>query len=549
MLTSSKLSAIAVAAFLSVNAMNQLYEQKCAAEPAHPLPTPITVTPEEKCEEDVQDHDKLPIYTSAQVAENNGEDGKPVWMSYGGVVYDVTDFIYNHPGGSERILLAAGGAVEPYWHLYRQHFASDLPMHLMEELAIGELEEQDQDAIDDQMAKIVEENEDPYAHEPKRSDILIVHGDQPMNAEVPGELLTSSYLTPLEFFYIRHHHPVPFLMQKEKDNYELEIDLSEFANDLGLKEKIVKMTMEDIKRLPKIEVIATLQCSGNRRGDMNPVKRTSGTSWGQGAVSTAKWGGARLTDVLKAAGVEDPIALTEKNGTQKHLRMESLDEMKASINMEKATNPYGDVLIAYEMNDEDLPRDHGYPLRVIVPGFAAVRNVKWLKKIEISNNEAEGTWQQGLNYKTLPPNVTDAKKVDLSKMPSMTEVAVFSGITTMELVEKPKLKPGNVVMVKAKGWAWSGGGRNIVRVDITGDGGKSWQAAEIKEGGNQKFGRAWAWVFWECEVPASVKKDGTVEVASKAVDLAFNSQPESVAHGWNVRGLGNNSWHRASIRS
>jgi sulfite oxidase len=229
--------------------------------------------------------------------------------------------------------------------------------------------------------------------------------------------------------------------------------------------------------------------------------------------------------------------------------MESLDEMKASINMEKATNPYGDVLIAYEMNDEDLPRDHGYPLRVIVPGFAAVRNVKWLKKIEISNNEAEGTWQQGLNYKTLPPNVTDAKKVDLSKMPSMTEVAVFSGITTMELVEKSKLKPGNVVMVKAKGWAWSGGGRNIVRVDITGDGGKSWQAAEIKEGGDQKFGRAWAWVFWECEVPASVKKDGTVEVASKAVDLAFNSQPESVAHGWNVRGLGNNSWHRASIRS
>jgi len=548
-LDSSKVSAIAVAAFLSMSAMTQVKEQTCAAESAHPSPTPAAVTSEENFEEEVQDDlDKLPIYTADQVAENNGEDGAPVWMSYGGVVYDVTNFIYNHPGGSERILLAAGGAVEPYWHLYRQHFASDLPMRLMEDLAIGKLDEDDQDAIDEQMAKIVEENEDPYAHEPKRNDHLIVHGDQPMNAEVPGEILTSSYLTPPDYFYIRHHHPVPFLMQKEIDDYELEIDLSEFANDLGLKNKTVKMTMDDLKKLPKIEVVATLQCSGNRRGDMNPVKRTSGTCWGQGAISTAKWGGARFTDVLKAAGIDDPIALTEKNGTQKHLCMESLDEMKASINMEKATNPYGDVIIAYEMNDEALPRDHGFPLRVIVPGFAAVRNVKWLKKIEISSSEAEGAWQQGLNYKTLPPNVTDANTVDLSKMPSMTEVAVFSGITTMGLVEKPKLIPGKTVMVKSKGWAWSGGGRNIVRVDITGDGGKSWQAAEITEGGDQKFGRAWAWIFWECEVPAIVKEDGTVELASKAVDLAFNSQPESVAHGWNVRGLGNNSWHRASTR-
>ena len=116
----------------------------------------------------------------------------------------------------------------------------------------------------------------------------------------------------------------------------------------------------------------------------------SNTSWGQGAISTAKWGGVRLTDVLKAAGVYDPVALTEKNGIQKHLRMESFNGMKASINMKKVTNPYCDVIIAYEMNDEALPRDHGFPLRVVVPGYAAVRNVKWLSKIEISKSEAEG---------------------------------------------------------------------------------------------------------------------------------------------------------------
>ena len=130
--------------------------------------------------------------------------------------------------------------------------------------------------------------------------------------------------------------------------------------------------------------------------------------------------------------------------------------MKASINMEKSTNPYGDVIIAYEMNGVPIPRDHGYPLRLIVPGYAAVRNVKWLKKIEVSDSEAEGAWQQGLNYKTLPPNVLDAKKVDLKKIPSMTEVSVFSGIASLNVVGKPELNPGDSVTVKANGWAWAG---------------------------------------------------------------------------------------------
>jgi sulfite oxidase len=100
----------------------------------------------------------------------------------------------------------------------------------------------------------------------------------------------------------------------------------------------------------------------------------------------------------------------------------------------------------------------------------------------------------------------------------MTEVAVFSGITSMDVVSSKKkpnnagvvAKAGQTVMVKAKGWAWAGGGRNIVRVDVTGDGGKMWEAANIVQGGDQKFARAWAWVFWECEVPAIVKKDGTI---------------------------------------
>lgn len=518
----------------------------------HPSPLPAETGHDDNFEDSVPltEDKKLPVFTSEDVAKNNGQDGSPIWMSYGGMVYDVSNFVHNHPGGSEKIMLAAGGPIEPYWHLYRQHFASDLPMRLMEDLLIGTLDEKDQDAIDEQMEKIANENADPYAHEPKRSPMLIVHGDTPMNAEVPAEVLTRDYLTPNEYFYIRHHHPVPFMMQKDIDNYAIEIDVSEFMQSKdgtgSTTPTTVKLTMEQLKQLPKVEYIATLQCSGNRRGQMNDVKRTSGTSWSQGAISTAKWGGVLFTDVLKAAGVEDPIALAKKDGIQKYARFESLDDMKASIHLEKAVDPFGDVILAYEMNDEPLPRDHGFPVRVVVPGYAAVRQVKWLKKIEIASKESEGAWQRGLNYKTLPPNVVDASTVNLDKMPSMTEVAVFSGITELEVTKK--VPAGKQTTVKAKGWAWAGGGRNIVRVDVTSDGGKTWTPANIVQGEDQPFGRAWAWVFWEAEVPAVVNNNGTVEIHSKAVDLAFNSQPNDVSHSWNVRGLGNNSWYKAAVK-
>ena len=168
--------------------------------------------------------------------------------------------------------------------------------------------------------------------------------------------------------------------------------------------------------------------------------------------------------------------------------------------------------------------------------------------IELAETEADGAWQRGLNYKTLPPSVTNAKSVNLADMPSMTEVSLFSGITRTEITSASPPKPGDKVTVKASGWAWAGGGRNIVRVDLTGDDGASWTTAVLTEGKQQRFGRAWAWTFWECEgVPAVVQKDGKVHVASKAVDMTFNVQPESSNHTWNVRGLGNNSWYRTAV--
>lgn len=414
-------------------------------------------------------------------------------------------------------------------------------MKLMEHMAIGRLRQEDQDAIDEQVSVLMED--DPYATEPVRHKALTVHSDTPMNAEAPTHLLTESYLTPQSLFYIRHHHPVPLLSQKEVKEYKLTVDLTAYGKGVW------EVKLEDLKKMPKTEITSTLQCSGNRRGDFNSVARTSGTSWGQGAIGTAKWGGVKLADLLKVAGLDDPIHAEEVGGME-HVRFYSLDGMMASIGIEKALNPYGDCLIVYEMNGEPLPRDHGFPLRIIVPGYAAVRSVKWLNRIELSATEAEGPWQRGLNYKMLPPSVTDASAINLERMPSMLEVSLFSGITHMKLVSpktKDTIKPGDKVLVKCSGWAWSGGGRSIVRVDVTGDSGDTWTAAELKDGSQQKPGRSWAWTFWECEVLAVVSQDGQVHLASKALDQCLNVQPEDCRHIWNVRGLGNNSWYRASL--
>ena len=398
--------------------------------------------------------------------------------------------------------------------MYRQHYASDLPMKLMEHMAVGRLREEDQDAIEEQVSVLMED--DPYATEPVRHKALTVHSDTPMNAEAPTYLLTESYLTPQSLFYIRHHHPVPLLSPKEVKEYKLTVDLTAYGKGVW------EVKLEDLKKMPKTEVVSTLQCSGNRRGDFNTVARTSGTSWGQGAIGTAKWGGVKLADLLKVAGVDDPIHAEEVGGME-HVRFYSLDGMMASIGIEKALNPYGDCLIAYEMNDEPLPRDHGFPLRIIVPGYAAVRSVKWLNRIELSATEAEGPWQRGLNYKTLPPSVTDATGINLDRMPSMLEVSLFSGITHMKVVSPhpgEKLKPGDKVVVKCSGWAWCGGGRSVVRVDVTGDGGDTWASAELTDGAQQKPGRSWAWTLWKCEVPAVVNQDGRVHLASKEIGRA-----------------------------
>jgi sulfite oxidase len=211
------------------------------------------------------------------------------------------------------------------------------------------------------------------------------------------------------------------------------------------------------------------------------------------------------------------------------------------------------------MNDcDELPRDHGYPLRVIVPGHVGVRNVKWLSKIKLCSEEADGPWNRGIAYKGFGPGYFSVEGLNIDSVPTMQEMPIQSVVAEAENVslslattsEKDEKK--RTVEMSAKGFAWSGGGRAIIRVDVSANNGLTWQTANLKEGSDQPLSKAWAWTFWEIddlEVDTTHLKPGDeIKVLVKATDASYNAQPENPAAIWNLRGLANNSWHAFTVK-
>lgn len=499
----------------------------------------------------------LPTYTFEQVQEHTGAKKTGVWVVYKHGVYEITKFIASHPGGT-KILLAAGKSIEPFWQLYAAHNHEDVH-RILESLRIGNLCEEDVLALD----KIRKERygEGPYSRDPTRHPALKVNSSMPFNAEPPPELLMQSFITPNDLFFVRNHLPVP---EVNIDEYKLKI--TGIGIDKGTE---VAFTLDELKTKFKHHTVATtIQCAGNRRAEMSGVKQVNGLSWDTTALSTANWTGVLLSDVLASLGVSEedcrPLHdcdVAENIGTCddcncviQHVQFEGLDmdtegkSYGASIPFSTAVDPRKDVLLAFEMNGEPIPRDHGYPLRVIVPGTVGARNVKFVHRIVLSNVESPSFWQQR-DYRGFPPNI-DYSREDYWKFAgeSIQELPVQSAIT------EPRNGFVHVVddasdssVVTVKGYAWSGGGRNIIRVDVSADGGKTWNPAVLNESGRrQKYNRAWAWTPWELdvEVPPGTK---SLEITCKAVDSSYNVQPDTIAPIWNMRGVLNNAWHRVDV--
>lgn len=617
----------------------------------------------------------LPTFTREEVRAHASKS-TGIWVTYGTAVYDVTKFVDNHPGG-KRILLAAGKAIDPFWDMYRQHLTRPV-RGVLEEYRIGDLDPKDVEAEAKRAEAGVADPDapkDPYADEPDRFPGLLVRSARPMNAETPTELLPDALRTPSDAFFVRNHFPVPVL---PSDEHAIVI------SGAGLL-RPVRITVAELKRhFPKREIPAVMQCTGNRRVELNPVKPVKGLGWEGGAIGNAVWGGAALSDVLEAAGVAldregdvvlswtlgpeptgraetpaadgvasagatsaapvhlaatpmegkgpgeetseeavaaiplsdsstscssscsrfsyaltEPAAQDNPRSSPAAVRAEpgSLEATRAmpppslakvlpahviftgadgdggekygaSIPIHRALDPRADVLLAYEMNGEPLPRDHGAPLRVIVPGVTGCRSVKWLEKIELSPAEAQTFWQQR-DYRSFSPS-TDWDNVDWDTAHSVQATPVTSLICVpkqgdaVDLVEawwdeqpqegkenaKEDRTPATPTLyLETRGYAFSGNGQRIVRVDVSADGGKSWTTASLQQE-TAKPGRDWSWTLWSAPVPVpseSTEPGSTLNLIVKAVDESYNTQPERPDGIWNIRGILCNSWHRIQV--
>jgi sulfite oxidase len=461
---------------------------------------------------------KLPTYTKEEIAKHKTKADR-IWVTYKEGVYDITDFIPDHPGG-EKILLAAGGAIDSFWKVFATHHQKHVYV-ILEKHRIGNYEKSKQEMIID--------SKDPYASEPERNPSMRPNSTTPWVAEAPPEILAGNFITPNDFHYVRSHLPVPIVDPK---TYRLTVQ--------GLGGKTLTLSLEDLKKFPKHTVMATLQCMGNRRNEMKVVKDIHVVGENIAMISNANWSGARLSDVLKATG----FTVKDISGGIRHVQFESIDmdpighPFGSSIPIQKAMDEFGDVILAYEMNGEDLPRDHGYPVRLLIPGHAGNKNVKWLKKINLSNKESDN-WGFDF-YREYPKDLVDISNKTYSPIPQIMPInsAILTPKNNVEVEEEST--------VDLQGWAFAGGGRGVHRVEISTNGGATWSQAELEQS-DQPFGQRWAWTRWKTSIDVPKFDGKPVEVLCRAVDDQSNKQPAHMEDIWNVRGVNCNAYHKINI--
>ena len=296
----------------------------------------------------------------------------------------------------------------------------------------------------------------------KRDD-MIVHEKDPYNAEPPPGVLAHALVTPLAAFYSRNHGPVP---QIDPEAWRLHVG--------GLVERELRLSLADLRAgFPARTLTATLQCAGNRRAGLMAVRDIPGEDpWGPGAISTAEWAGARLADVLGGAGVRDGAAHVAFEAPDISAIADPPQPYGGSIPLQAALT--GDALLAWSMNGQPLPRLHGAPVRVVVPGFIGARSVKWVQRIILAARPS-ANYFQATAYRLLPPDAVPGGGVPGGGL-SLGLTPVNAAILRPD--DGAVLSPGPA---EVTGYAHAGGGRGIARVDVSADGGRTWLLAGLGE--------------------------------------------------------------------
>jgi len=333
--------------------------------------------------------------------------------------------------------------------------------------------------------------------------------ERPLNAETPVDSLRT-WTTDNEVFFKRNQGQImkrPIALSK----WRLTVD--------GLVNQPLKMTFEDVLRLPKEVMADTLECSGNGRSLLQ--SKASGNPWTIGGVGNAVWGGVLLRDVLAQAGPAKDARHVAFEGFDKPLGSAGIKFIR-SIPLDKALSS---TLLAYEMNGKPLPLRHGYPLRALALGWTGANCVKWLKQITLLDRPYEGFFMDKV-YRVFQ------KGEDPKSGTVVQEIAVKSII--VEPLKDEMLAAG-VVPIRGAAYA---GETGIRKVEVSTDEGRTWESARLI--GPQE---AYVWVRWEHLW--EVRKPGAYTIMARATDGKGRRQPDS-AH-WNVLGYGNNGIREHAI--
>ena len=302
---------------------------------------------------------------------------------------------------------------------------------------------------------------------------MILQRSRPPLLETPFEVFDKGVFTPNNEFFVRWHWAV----------IPTEVDVAAFNIAVrGHVNQALSLSMSDVLAMPRVELAAVNQCSGNSRGLFQP--RVSGGQWANGAMGNARWTGVRLRDLLDRAGVKAGAVAVRFNGLDEPVVDGAPDFMK-SLDVDHARD--GEVMLAYQMNGEQLPLLNGFPLRLIVPGWYSTYWLKMLNDVEVLNAPDENYWMAtayripDTPHASVKPGETGFKTVPINRM---VPRSFFTNLT-----DETTVKSGAAVPVRGIAF---GGDCGVSQVELSVDGGHNWQKTALgRDEGTYSF-RQWS---------------------------------------------------------
>jgi DMSO/TMAO reductase YedYZ molybdopterin-dependent catalytic subunit len=334
------------------------------------------------------------------------------------------------------------------------------------------------------------------------------------NRGLPLEALTYP-ITPAGLHFVLVHYDVPAL---DASSWRLTID--------GLVERPRELSLADLETMPAAEATVTLECAGNGRARLEP--RPFSMPWLEDGVGTARWKGASLRALLDETGVLDEAVELVFSGHDRGFEGDVEGQYGRSLTIREALD--GNALLAYEMNGAPLPPQHGFPVRLVVPGWYGMASVKWLTSIEAVGEPFRG------HHQAVAYRIQREPDEDGVPVPRMLPRALMIPPGIPSFPERRRsVDLGEIVL---EGRAWSGHGP-VEAVAVSTDGGRTWDEAAL----DRDVDSPWAWCRWQLVwTPAAA---GEVELVCRARDAAGNVQPLEPA--WNVGGYANNAVQRLTV--